>query len=76
MKSTPRRKVIGVPSKRFTVYRFVSQWDGNNRREVWEIAFESDVSKEADQFYHGQKSGYWQLHDNSRQGDTWVSGTV
>lgn len=76
MKSTPRRKVIGVPSKRFTVYRFVSQWDGNTRREVWEIAYESYLSEDAYKWYTGQTSGYWQLHDNCRQGDTWVSGTV
>lgn len=60
-----KRKIIGTIEKRYTVYKHISQWDGNQRCEVWEIIYQSDDKQEAFTFYHSQNSGYYQVNDES-----------
>lgn len=60
-----KRKYVGDVSKRYTVFKHVSQWDGNFRCDVWELIFQSNDKNESLEFYHAQNSDYYQLNDES-----------
>lgn len=73
-----RRKVIGTVDKRYTVLKHVSQWDGNQRCEVWEIIFQSDDKQEAFNVYYTAENqgGYFQVNDESLSSAKCLSSTV
>lgn len=71
-----KRKYVGEVNKRFTVYKHVSQWDGNFRCEVWELLFQSDDKAKAVDFYLQQVGGYYQLNDESLTSAKCLSATV
>ena len=70
-----KRKYVGDVSKRYTVFKHVSQWDGNFRCDVWELIFQSDDKNESFEFYHAQSSGYYQLNDESLETCKTLSAT-
>lgn len=71
-----KRKLIGTVEKRFTVYKHVSQWDGNQRCQVWEVVYQSDDKQEAFDFYHSQSGAYFELNDESLTSAKCLSATV
>lgn len=59
-----KRKYVGQVSKRYSVFKHVSLWDGNFRCDVWQLIYESNDHKEASNHYHKQTNGYYELTDH------------
>jgi hypothetical protein len=73
-----KRKNIGQVTKRYTVYKHISQWDGNFRCHVWELIFQSDDRAEAWDYYRQleKQLGYYEINDEHLSSAKCISATT